>query len=159
MSGNVVEYKGDEKKAKKLVKLVNQEIANLTVLYTKLHNFHWNVAGPHFFSLHVKLEELYNEVTLNSDELAERLLALGEKPVGTLKEMLDLTTIKEATGKEKTEDMIQTVISDFEQLSNEFAKVIEAADTNSDDVTADMLTGMKASLEKHTWMLRAYLGK
>ena len=160
MSGNVVQYKkGEDGSADKLVELVNKEIANFNVLYTKLHNYHWNVNGPHFFSLHVKLEELYNEVTLNMDELAERLLALGAKPVATIKEYMELTTIKEATGSEKTETMVKNIISDFESLSDEFAEIISIAEENSDEVTGDMLVGMKKSLNKHTWMLRAYLGK
>lgn len=160
MSGNLVQYKkGEDGSADKLVELVNKEIANFNVLYTKLHNYHWNVNGPHFFSLHVKLEELYNEVTLDMDELAERLLALGAKPVATIKEYMELTTIKEATGSEKTETMIKNIISDFETLSEEFAEIISIAEENSDDVTGDMLVGMKKSLNKHTWMLRAYLGK
>jgi starvation-inducible DNA-binding protein len=142
---------------KKLGTLVNKEIANFSVLYTKIHNYHWFVNGPHFFELHRKLEELYKEVTSNYDELAERLLAIGEKPVATLKEYMELTTIEEATGNENTEDMVQSVISDFEKLSEEFLEIIEVAE-QEDPVTADMLTGMKKSLNKHAWMLRAYLG-
>ncbi|MFD6438392.1 DNA starvation/stationary phase protection protein [Peribacillus sp. NPDC060186] len=142
---------------KKLGQLVNKEIANFSVLYTKIHNYHWFVNGPHFFELHQKLEELYKEVTANYDELAERLLAIGEKPVATLKEYLELTTIEEATGNENTEDMVQSVISDFEKLSEEFQEIIAVAE-EEDPVTADMLTGMKKSLNKHAWMLRAYLG-
>lgn len=141
----------------KLGTLVNKEIANFSVLYTKIHNYHWFVNGPHFFELHQKLEELYKEVTSNYDELAERLLAIGEKPVATLKEYMELTTIEEATGNENTEDMVQSVISDFEKLSEEFLEIIEVAE-QEDPVTADMLTGMKKSLNKHAWMLRAYLG-
>ncbi|MGG4265542.1 Dps family protein [Peribacillus simplex] len=142
---------------KKLGILVNKEIANFSILYTKIHNYHWFVNGPHFFELHQKLEELYKEVTSNYDELAERLLAIGEKPVATLKEYMELTTIEEATGNENTEDMVQSVISDFEKLSEEFLEIIEVAE-EEDPVTADMLTGMKKSLNKHAWMLRAYLG-
>ncbi|WP_235179071.1 Dps family protein [Bacillus cihuensis] len=157
---NIVEYKqGENRKVDQLVELVNQEIANFSVLYTKLHNYHWYVDGPHFFSLHVKLEELYDEVTTHMDDLAERLLALGAKPVATLKEQLDIATIKEATGKEETEKMIQTIISDFEQLSQEFSKAIELAEENTDQVTGDMFVGIQKSFEKHTWMLRAYLKK
>ncbi|MGE6377819.1 Dps family protein [Peribacillus muralis] len=142
---------------KKLGKLVNKEIANFSVLYTKIHNYHWFVNGPHFFELHQKLEELYVEITANYDELAERLLAIGEKPVATLKEYLELTTLEEATGNENTEDMVQSVINDFEKLSEEFLEIIEAAE-EEDPVTADMLISMKKSFNKHAWMLRAYLG-
>ncbi|MFJ8255675.1 Dps family protein [Peribacillus asahii] len=143
----------------KLVELVNKEIANLTVLYTKLHNYHWFVSGPRFFELHQKWEELYNEATANLDELAERLLALGEKPVATLKEYLELASIEEATGNETPEDMVRSVINDFEKISTELVEAIELADQADDQVTGDLLIGMKKSLNKHAWMLNAYLQK
>ncbi|CAH0346787.1 DNA starvation/stationary phase protection protein [Bacillus sp. CECT 9360] len=145
--------------SKELVKVINKEISNFSLLYTKLHNFHWFVNGPHFFELHTKLEELYNESSTNIDELAERLLAMEEKPVATIKEYMELTTLEEATGKEKTDDMVQSVINDFEKVSKEFDEAIELSDKAEDVVTSDMLTGMKKSLNKHSWMLRAYLAK
>ncbi|PLT32203.1 DNA starvation/stationary phase protection protein [Bacillus sp. V5-8f] len=142
-----------------LTNVINKEVANFTLLYTKLHNYHWFVNGPHFFDLHVKLEELYNEAAANIDEMAERLLAIGEKPAATIKEYLGLTTLEEATGQETTDDMIQSVITDFEKISKELDEGIDLANQADDDVTADMMTGMKKSLDKHAWMLRAYLGK
>lgn len=145
--------------SKELVAVINKEISNFSLLYTKLHNFHWFVNGPHFFELHTKLEELYSESATNIDELAERLLAMEEKPVATIKEFMELTTLEEATGQEKTDDMVQSVINDFEKVSKEFDEGIELADKDEDVVTSDMLTGMKKSLDKHSWMLRAYLGK
>ncbi|MDQ0220269.1 DNA starvation/stationary phase protection protein [Peribacillus cavernae] len=145
--------------SKNLVDVVNKEIANFSLLYTKLHNYHWFVNGPHFFELHVKLEELYNEASTNIDELAERLLAIGEKPVATIQEFMKLTTLEEATGNESTEDMVQSVINDFEKISKEMEESIELAEKAEDQVTSDMVTGMKKSLNKHAWMLRAYLGK
>lgn len=142
-----------------LVHLVNKEIANFTVLYTKLHNYHWFVNGPRFFELHQKWEDLYNEATANLDELAERLLAIGEKPVATLKEYLELSSIEEAVGSETPEDMVQSIIRDFEIISTELIEAIDLAEQAEDQVTADMLIGMKKSLNKHVWMLNAYLQK
>ncbi|WP_409302301.1 Dps family protein [Peribacillus sp. SCS-155] len=142
-----------------LTAVINKEIANFTILYTKLHNYHWFVSGPHFFSLHEKLEQLYNEAATNIDELAERLLAMQEKPAATIREYLELTTVEEATGSENTEDMVQSVISDFQKISKELDEGIDLAGQADDDVTSDMLTGMKKSLDKNAWMLRAYLGR
>lgn len=139
--------------------VINKEIANFSLLYTKLHNYHWFVNGPHFFELHVKLEELYNEAAANVDEMAERLLAIGEKPAATIKEYMQLTTIEEATGQESTDDMVQSVINDFEKISKELDEGIDLSNKADDDVTADLITGIKRSLDKHAWMLRAYLGK
>lgn len=142
-----------------LTDVINKEIANFTLLYTKLHNYHWFVNGPHFFELHMKLEELYDEAATNIDEMAERLLAIGEKPAATIKEYMNLATLEEATGQETTDDMVQSVINDFEKVSKELDEGIDLANQADDDVTADLITGMKKSLDKHSWMLRAYLGK
>ena len=79
-----------------LFNVLNKQVANWTVLYTKLHNFHWNVKGPHFFTLHAKFEELYTEAAGHIDSLAERVLSIGGKPVGTLAACLNTASITEA---------------------------------------------------------------
>ncbi|ERJ13108.1 Dps family protein [Haloplasma contractile] len=140
-----------------LTKLLNKEVANFGVLYTKLHNFHWYVKGKLFFQLHQKFEELYDETTGHFDEIAERILMLDEQPVATLKDFLELATIEEAKGTETTEEMIDSLLSDFEQLNNELGEGIEISEGLSDDVTADLLTGIRASLQKHIWMLKSTL--
>ena len=86
--------KGDSMTQQDVVKELNQQVANWTVAYTKLHNFHWYVKGPNFFSLHEKFEELYNEASQYVDDLAERILAIGGNPVATLKESLELSIVK-----------------------------------------------------------------
>lgn len=144
---------------KDYVQAVNQQIANFNVLYVKLHNYHWYVKGPHFFELHEKFEELYNEVTSDMDALAERLLGLGEKPVATLKEYLELSSVQEARGNETTEEMVAQVAADLKKVSTELQTVAELADKAEDVPTSDMLVGMIESFEKHAWMLRAYLGE
>jgi starvation-inducible DNA-binding protein len=140
-----------------LVNLLNQEVANLGVLYTKLHNFHWFVEGKLFFQLHAKFEELYDEMTEHFDEVAERILMLEGRPVATLREFLELATVKEATGKETTEEMIRSVLADFELLNKEFSEGITLGEEAGDDVTVDLLTGLKASFQKHIWMLKTVL--
>ncbi|GGH12601.1 Dps family protein [Paenibacillus segetis] len=152
---NQILTQGEQKLQGKL----NVQIANLTVLYTKLHSFHWYVKGAHFFTLHEKFEELYNEVTANMDEIAERLLAIGGSPVATLTESLSLATIKEASGKESAEEMVSAVIADFETISEELRQGMEAAVEAEDEGTADLFLGILTSLDKHRWMLNAYLGK
>jgi len=143
---------------KDVIQAVNQQVANWTVLYTKLHNYHWYVKGRHFFTLHVKFEELYNEAGLIIDEFAERILALEGKPVATLKECLEMSSIKEAKGNEKEEDMVSQLHDDFSKLVDELQQGIEVAEQEEDAATADMLTEVKKSLRKHMWMFKAYLG-
>ncbi|MEG0383309.1 Dps family protein [Solibacillus cecembensis] len=138
---------------------LNELVATWSVLYTKLHNYHWYVTGPSFFTLHEKFEELYNEVTLNLDEMAERILSKGGKPVATLKEHLNLSLIQEATGNEATEEMVKTTIADFQIIMKALKKAMETAAEEGDDRTEDLLNANYQSLEKHAWMLNAFLGK
>ncbi len=142
-----------------LVSVLNKQIANWSVMYTKLHNYHWYVKGEQFFTLHVKFEEFYNEAGLHVDELAERLLAIGGKPVATMKESLELSSIKEASGRESADEMVQTVINDFSIIIGELKEGMSLADEVSDETTGDMLLAIHSGLEKHVWMLSAFLGK
>ncbi|WP_040950274.1 Dps family protein [Gorillibacterium massiliense] len=137
---------------------LNKQIANGFVLYTKLHNFHWYVKGESFFTLHAKFEELYNETTAHVDELAERLLALGGKPVATLKESLALATIKEARGGETYKEMVSALVEDYSKLLSELKETMDTAAAENDKGTEDLLLGIRTGLEKHLWMLSAYLG-
>ncbi len=138
---------------------LNDLVATWSVLYTKLHNYHWYVSGPSFFTLHAKFEELYNETTLTLDEIAERILALGGKPVATLKEHLEMSLVEEATGKESAEEMVQTIINDFSVMMDALNKTMETAAEMGDDRTEDLLNAKFQSLEQHSWMLSAFLGK
>jgi starvation-inducible DNA-binding protein len=117
------------------------------------------VKGPQFFTLHAKFEELYNEATLHMDEIAERLLTLGGKPVATLKEHLELSDVKEATGKESTDQMVNSVVKDFDTIMKSLKKGMDEAAKDEDDMTEDLLNAVYQSIEKHQWMLNAFLGE
>lgn len=140
-----------------LEQVLNRQVANFNVLYVKIHNFHWYVKGEQFFALHAKFEELYDEVTLKMDEVAERLLSIKGSPAATMKEYLEIATIQEATGKEDTRGMVQSLIEDFATVSEELTEGIELAEEVTDQPTADLLTSIRADLEKHQWMLRSFL--
>ncbi|KAB2338912.1 DNA starvation/stationary phase protection protein [Cytobacillus depressus] len=142
----------------KLKQAVNRQVANWTVLYVKLHNYHWNIKGRHFFTLHEKFEELYNEANQHIDELAERILSIEGNPVATMRECLEIASIKEATGTEKEEEMVRTLCNDFEKMADELQDGIVLAEEANDEGTGDMLIALKQSLKKHIWMLKAYLG-
>ncbi|UQZ84803.1 General stress protein 20U [Paenibacillus konkukensis] len=139
-------------------KVLNKQVANFGVLYIKLHNYHWYVKGQQFFTLHVKFEELYDEATLHLDAIAERLLTLGGSPVATMQQMVQEASIKEAVGREKAEEMVRHLIEDFNTINKELQEGMEAAEQSGDESTSDMLLGIKSSLEKHTWMLKSFLG-
>ena len=139
-------------KTENLDKQLNELVSTWSVLYTKLHNYHWYVSGPSFFTLHVKFEELYNEVTLNLDDLAERILSKGGKPVATLKEHLELSLIKEASGKEDATKMVEKLVADFKTIMKALDNGMTLAADAGDDRTEDLLNAQFQSLEKHTWM-------
>ncbi|MCR6095908.1 DNA starvation/stationary phase protection protein [Salipaludibacillus agaradhaerens] len=143
----------------KTVEILNRHIANWNTLFVKLHNYHWFVKGPHFFMLHEKFEELYNEAAEHIDEIAERLLTLKGTPVATMKEYLEMATIKEAMGEKAADDMVQTLSSDFEKMTAELEQDIGTIENEDDETTADMLIGIRQSVEKHNWMFRSFLEK
>jgi len=142
-----------------LQEVLNRQIAGWSVLYTKLHNFHWYVQGPHFFTLHAKFEELYNLATANMDEVAERLLAIGGRPVATMGEQLRLSPIEEAQGQLSAERMVESVVADLHTMVKVIRQGIHEAGEAEDNATEDMLIGFTAALDKEVWMLTAFLGK
>ncbi|ESU31157.1 general stress protein [Bacillus sp. 17376] len=142
-----------------LTQSVNKQIANWTVLYIKLHNYHWYVNGPEFFTLHAKFEELYNEAALHIDELAERLLAMGDKPVATMSGALEIASVKEATGNETATDMVASIVEDYSTMIKELKQGMELAEEVKDETTSDLLLSIHSGLEKHVWMLNSFLGR
>lgn len=142
----------------KLTEVLNTQIANWSLLFTKLHNYHWYVKGPQFFTLHLKFEELYTEAALHVDNLAERLLALGFSPVATLHEIIEKATVKDAAGNENANEMVRTLVADFGIIVSELKEGMRIADREGDETTGDMLLAIHSSLEKHVWMLKSYLG-
>jgi starvation-inducible DNA-binding protein len=140
-----------------LEQVMNQQLANWNVLYTKLHRFHWYVKGPHFFTLHAKFEELYEEASGTIDELAERLLIAGGKPISTLKEYIQYATIEETSQDLTAEEMVLNVVNDFSQLISELKEGKIAAERKYDEVTSDMFTELIEKLSKHNWMLNSFL--
>jgi starvation-inducible DNA-binding protein len=144
---------------KKLHDSMNVQLSNWSVMYVKLHHFHWYVKGPHFPVLHAKFEELYELAALKLDELAERILAIEGNPVSTMKEFLSLATIKEVNKTQSENDMLTATIADLIALVEgleETAKIAE--EEANDDATADVLTGQVEDLQKQVWMLKSTLG-
>lgn len=139
--------------------ILNKQLANWTVLFMKLHHYHWYVKGEHFFTLHEKFEQLYGEAAAHIDDLAERLLAVGGQPIGTLKESLEFASVKEATGRETAGEMVKAIAEDFGLMMAELKEGIDIAAEDGDVSTEDLLLAIYASIEKHKWMLDAFVGK
>lgn len=132
-------------------------LANEHVLYVKTRNFHWNVTGPNFSSLHLLFEGQYTATALNIDLIAERIRTLGFPATGTMAEFLQTATLKEAQGKPKATEMVQALLADHENIAASIRETLEAIAGANDDATVDMLTGLLEQHEKTAWMLRSYL--
>ncbi len=136
---------------------LNLQIANWSVLYTKLHRFHWYVKGPSFFTLHAKFEELYNEAALAVDEVAERLLAIGGQPIATMKEYLENATIEEIANETKAAEMVAALVKDYTLIKESLNELARLTDAEGDTITNDLAIGLIEKIDTHVWMLNAYL--
>ncbi len=137
----------------KLYQVLNKQVANFSVLFTKLHHFHWYVNGPQFYQLHAKFEEFYDEVNELYDAFAERILMIGGAPVSNLKGYLAITSLKEASGTERPEEMVRHILDDFKLIATELKEVLKISQDLGDEVTADLIIQTLSSFEKHIWML------
>jgi len=136
---------------------LNLQIANWSILYTKLHRFHWYVKGPSFFTLHTKFEELYNEAALVVDQVAERLLAIGGQPVATMKDFLETATIDESANETKAAEMVASLIQDYTAINSSLKELANLAEAENDTITNDLAIGLIEKIDTHIWMLSAYL--
>ena len=143
---------------KEVIEVLNKQVAEWTVLFTKLHNYHWYVKGPNFFSLHEKFEELYNEASVYIDDIAERILAIDGNPIATLQEALEWSEVKEAEKNLSANQMVEQLSKDFTTVIGQLEEGIQLAEKLDDEMTGDMLLGIVTSLEKHNWMLKSFLG-
>lgn len=133
-------------------------LADTYTLYLKTHNFHWNVTGPQFNSLHLMFETQYNELALAVDLIAERIRALGEPAPGSYSAFAKLSSIKEADGVPKADEMVRILAEDQLAVVRTARAVFPLADAAHDEPTADLLTQRMQVHEKTAWMLRANLG-
>lgn len=144
--------------SKNLFEKLNEYLANQQVMYIKLHNLHWYVKGRSFFTLHAKLEELYDQTAQVMDDVAERLLALGGSPVASLKEALALSSVKELEDVPiSSDETIKSLISDVEYWIRDTKEIVKLAEDDDDGATADQFNGYLAEYQKLLWMLKSYI--
>lgn len=140
----------------KTVDTLNILLADYHMHYQKLRNFHWNITGPHFFELHVKFEEFYEDAKLKIDEIAERILTLRGKPVSNLSAYLNLSSIKEANTMLIDHEMVTSILEDHKLLLKQLKIVTAAAEDAKDDGTLDITGTYIGEIEKISWMLNAW---
>ena len=132
-------------------------LADTYTLYLKTHNFHWNVTGPMFNTLHLMFEAQYNELALAVDQIAERIRSLGFHAPGSYAAFAKLSSVPEAEGTPSAEQMIQQLAEGQEIVVRTAREIFPAADQANDEPTADLLTQRMQIHEKTAWMLRSML--
>ncbi len=147
----------DSNKREEITHGLSRVLADTYTLYLKTHNFHWNVTGPMFQTLHLMFEAHYNELALAVDLVAERIRALGFPAPGSYKQFIALSAIKEEDGVPKAQEMIKKLVEAHETVARTARDVWKAADGASDQPTCDLLTQRMQVHEKTAWMLRSLL--
>ena len=138
-----------------MIEKLNKLLSDLNVFYRKLQNYHWNVKGHDFFTIHAKLEEYYNEVNEQIDEIAEHILILNGQPLGTMKDYVNTSDIEEAKNEKITSQEIFTeVIKDLEKLLEDVKQIKKCADENEDYPTSSLMDEYIENYGKKLWMLK-----
>ena len=148
-----------QQEAEQIVKMLNLLLANYSVHYQKLRNFHWNVTGPEFFDIHEKFEEQYNEAKVNIDAIAERIRVFGKTPLSKMRDYLDVAEIEERDTDLSAEAMVADIINDYRILLEFMFSCVEEALEYGDSGTEDMVKGFIKQIETHHWMMSAFASK
>jgi starvation-inducible DNA-binding protein len=149
----------EEQDRREIAEGLSKLLADTYTLYLKTHNFHWNVTGPMFQTLHLMFEQQYNELALAVDLIAERIRALGFPAPGTYKEFSKLSSISEEEGTPTADEMIRKLVEGQEAVVRTARSVFPVVDRANDEPTADLLTQRMQVHEKTAWMLRSLLAQ
>lgn len=153
----VIDIGISEKDRENIAKGLAKFLADSYTLYLKTHNFHWNVKGPMFQTLHVMFETQYTELSTAVDLIAERIRSLGYPAPGSYSEFAKLTSISEADGVPQAKDMIRQLVHGHEAVAKTARAVFPVAEEGRDEATCDLLTQRINLHEKSAWMLRSLL--
>lgn len=139
---------------------LNLFLANLNVFYRKLQNYHWNIKGEDFFNVHIKLEEYYNDINEQIDEVAEHILIIDGNPLGSMNEYLEITQIKEAQDEKIcSRKIFETILKDYCILQENVTKIKEDADNEKKYATSALMDEYLLDYGKKIWMIKQMLMK
>jgi starvation-inducible DNA-binding protein len=147
----------DQENRKQITDGLSRLLADTYTLYLKTHNFHWNVTGPMFQTLHLLFETQYTELAIAVDLIAERIRALGYPAPGTYSDFVKLSSIAETSGVPKATDMIRLLVEGQESVVRTARSIFPVVEQVNDEPTADLLTQRMQIHEKNAWMLRSLL--
>jgi len=148
----------DPKQSKKLAKQLNELLANYSVFYQNVRGMHWNIKGDKFFELHVKFEELYNDLILKIDELAERVLTLGFEPEHRYSEYLKKSEIKEVKNTNNGVKDVEEILKSLKVIISKQRNILDLSGEIGDEGTNALMSDYIREQEKLAWMYRAFLG-
>jgi starvation-inducible DNA-binding protein len=140
-----------------VVEALTRLLADSYTLYLKTHNFHWNVTGPMFTTLHTLFETQYTDLSLAVDDIAERIRALGAPVPGSFSEFAAIAGVRESVGPVPAKLMIETLVADQATVAASARRVVEASEPGADFASADLGTRRMEVHEKNAWMLRSHL--
>lgn len=146
-------------KSKALSKDLNKLLANFQTYYQNLRGIHWNIKGKSFFDLHVKFEELYNDANLKVDEIAERILTLGEVPLHTFEDYRMHSIVPIGKNVRKDEEAIKLIVNSIKELLVIERKILADSDEANDEGTNSMMSDFITEQEKTVWMMKAWLAE
>ena len=147
----------DATKSKQLSENLNLLLANYQVFYINARGFHWNITGERFFELHAKFEELYNDLLVKVDEIAERILTLGYTPMHSFTDYLQVATIKEAINVSDGKKAVGKVVEGFQALIGVEREILSLSQETGDEGTSALMSDYIREQEKLIWMYSAYL--
>jgi len=141
--------------------ILDHVLGNIHSLHVKLHQYHWYVKGPHFYSLHEKFEELYDSNEAWFDTIAERLLASGHRPTSTTTELVEYSLLSEDPADKylQAEEMVENLVEDYRSTREFIVRAIDLAGEEGDTPLEDTVISYKDHLDKTIWMLQSFLGK
>lgn len=137
---------------------LNNLLSNYQIQYMNARGFHWNIKGKNFFELHLKFEEIYDQLLLKVDELAERILTIGGQPLHAFSDYLERAEIQEAKSITDGNEAVTTLLNGFTLLLKQQREILGVASDADDEGTAALMSDYIKEQEKLVWMLKAYLG-
>lgn len=148
----------DQAKAEQLGKDLNGLLANYQIFYMNVRGYHWNIKGDKFFELHLKFEELYNDLLIKVDEVAERVLTLGETPAHAYSEYIDASSITEKVDITDGHEAVGNIVDSLSVLISKQRAILKAAADADDEGTVSLMSDYISQQEKLVWMYSSYLG-
>jgi starvation-inducible DNA-binding protein len=143
--------------SKELAEKLNNLLANYQIFYMNTRGLHWNIKGEKFFELHAKFEELYNDLFLKIDEIAERILTLAETPYHSYTQFLEVSEVKEAVNVTEAKESVQTILNAFELLLKKQREILTLSDEAGDEGTNALMSDYIREQEKLVWMYSAFM--